>query len=138
MKTFALELINSLQSQTFGNVTHFIGADNSGSFGILAGHAPLVAVLRYGLARFLDENGSWLYVALPGGVLRFTKNRLTVTSAHYFLGADRDKLAQQLAEAMQAEDLDVHNARATLARIDQALMRRLAELGQTESDRWAR
>lgn len=130
MKTFSLELAFSRQIQTFERVTQFIGADKSGSFGILARHAPLVVVLRYGLARFEVEDENWYYAALPGGVLRFADNRLSLTGVHGFLGQDRDALAQQLADAMAAEDSDIHQARQTLAKIEQSLMRRLAELGK--------
>jgi F-type H+-transporting ATPase subunit epsilon len=133
MNGFTLELTDSLQTQKFTGITQFIGADASGSFGIRAGHAPLIAVLRYGLVRFQDASGTWHYAALPGGVLRFT-DRLTVTGVHYFLGTDRDTLVAQLAHAMETEDSDVHNARATLAQIEQSLMRRLAELGK--GDGW--
>ena len=137
MNTFTLELTDSLHVQTFDNIVQFIGSDNTGSFGILAGHAPLVAVLRYGVARFEDESGNWRYMALPGGVLRFTNNRLTVTSVHCFLGGDRDTLAKQLVQAMEDEDSDIFSARATLDRIEKSLMRRLAELGKAGSDGWA-
>lgn len=134
MKTFSLELTDSRQSRRFEAIRQFIGADDSGSFGILAGHAPLVAVLRYGLARFQSPDGDWRYAALPGGVLRYADGHLSVTSVRCFVGSERDELVAQLAQAMADEDSDLHAARRTLADIEQSLMRHLAELGQTERD----
>ncbi|MDE2625146.1 MAG: F0F1 ATP synthase subunit epsilon [Betaproteobacteria bacterium] len=128
MKTFLLELLDSQGADHFAAVRQFIAADASGSFGILAGHEPMVAVLRYGLARFEDGEGQWHYAALPGGTLRFAGNRLTVASVHYFLGQQRNTLLQQLAGEMARTDSDIARARATLTEIEHSLLRRLGEL----------
>jgi len=128
MKCFALTLLDSHGAERFDTVTQFIGADDNGSFGILAGHVPTVVVLRYGLARFSDQTGAWHYLALPGGVLRFANHQLTVTTVRYFLGDDRDAICERLAEEMARADSEVHTARATLSEIERSLVRRLAEL----------
>ncbi len=128
MNTFPLELLDSRGADRFAQVRQFVAADASGSFGILADHEPMVAVLRYGLARFEDANGIWRYAALPGGVLRFAGNRLTVTAVNYFLGEDRHALLDQLAAEMERADSDIARARATLTEIEHSLIRRLGEL----------
>jgi F-type H+-transporting ATPase subunit epsilon len=122
----------------FERVTHFIAADSSGSFGILARHAPLLAVLDYGLARFLDAADEWHYVALPGGVLRFADNALSISTVRYFLGKPPDHLVRQLDQEMRREDSEVHQARATLDQIERSLVRRLAELGEASGRTFAR
>lgn len=127
MNTFALTLCDSTRTERFDAVSKFIGADDSGAFGVLAHHAHTVAVLRYGLARFQD-GGKWRYLALPEGVLRFSDNVLTVAAARYFLGDERGRIAEQLAAELAREDSDVHAARATLAEIERTLVRRLSEL----------
>lgn len=129
MTGFSVSLLDSRGGERFDAVMQFIGADANGSFGILAGHAHCVALLRYGLARFSDQAGAWHYLALPGGVLRFADNRLTVTAVRYFLGDDRDAICERLAEEMAQADSEVHSARATLSEIERSLVRRLAELG---------
>ena len=128
MNGFTLIVLDNLDTERFENVTQFIGADDHGSFGILAGHIHCVALLRYGLARFSDQAGVWHYLALPGGVLRFADNQLTVTTIRYFLGDDRNAICEQLAEEMARTDSEVHAARATLSEIERSLVRRLAEL----------
>ncbi|WP_374089826.1 F0F1 ATP synthase subunit epsilon [Methylomicrobium lacus] len=128
MKTFDLTLIDTLELTRFEKVRQFIAADEGGSFGILAGHAHTVALLRYGLARFCDDSGHWRYLAMPGGVLRFADNRLTVTTVRYFLGTDPDAICADLEEAMQQTDSEVHRARAALSEIEHSLVKRLAEL----------
>lgn len=130
MKTFSLSLFDSNQVQHFEDVTQCIAADVTGSFGILTGHERMVAVLRYGLLRFSDSSGAWCYVAMPGGVLRFDGNHLSVITSRYFLGDDRNALVKQLEAEMTREDSDISNARATLAQIERTLMKRLSELGK--------
>ena len=128
MNGFTLTLLDSRGMEVFDNVSQFVGADTEGSFGILAGHVHTVTLLRYGLARFCDLSGLWHYLALPGGVLRFVGNTLTVTTVRYFLGDDRELICDQLAEEMARTDSEVHKARATLSEIEHSLVRRLAEL----------
>lgn len=125
---FSLVLADSEHSERFEGVTHFIGTDESGAFGILPHHAHFVALLRYGLARFADANGNWHYLALPGGVLHFSGNTLTIAAARYFLGGQRDAMVAQLAAEAAREDSELHSIRATLAEIERTLLRRLGEL----------
>jgi F-type H+-transporting ATPase subunit epsilon len=63
MNHFALHLHDSHGGDRFDDVVQFIAADGSGSFGILAGHAHMLAVLRYGLARFVDSAGRWHFLS---------------------------------------------------------------------------
>ena len=90
----------------------------------------MVAVLRYGLLRFLNGTGVWHYAALPGGVLRFADNSLSIVASRFFLGNERAVLVDKLAAEMAREDSDIHSARATLAQIERTLMRRLGELSE--------
>ena len=122
-------LLDTQGADSFDAVVSFTASDASGTFGLLAGHERLVAVMRYGLAHFVAADGRTHYVALPGGVLRFADNALTVTAVHYFLGAERDTLVAQLAAELAREDSDLRAAHATLAEIEHILMRRLSELG---------
>ncbi len=128
MKTFALHLHDSQGAERFDDVVQLIAADHSGSFGILADHAPLVAVLRYGLARFVDASDVWRYLALPGGVLSVRDKSVKLATVRYFLGTERAAIGQQLEEEMARNDSDVHTSRATLIEIEHALVRRLGEL----------
>jgi F-type H+-transporting ATPase subunit epsilon len=128
MSAFRLALLDSAGADRFERVQQFIGADTSGAFGILAGHEPLVAALRYGLARFLDDGGKWRYVALPGGILRFRENALSVAAVRYFLGDEPAALLAQLAREMARDDSELSAARQTLAKIDLSLVRRLTDL----------
>lgn len=130
MSGFRLRLLDTHGCEEFEDIRHCIAADDSGLFGILPGHQSMVVVLRYGLARFCDADAVWHYVALPGGVLRFADNELTITTQRYFLGDDRHGLCDQLAQEMANIDSEIHRARATLSEIEHSLVRRLAALSQ--------
>lgn len=125
---FTLVLSDAQRNERFEQVARFIGADGSGAFGVLAHHAPMVAVLRYGLARFADARGQWQYLALPGGVLHFRDNTLTLLAERYFRGDARERIVACLADEMAREDSELQNVRATLAEIERALIRRLSAL----------
>lgn len=129
MNTFILHLLDSQNSLQFENVKQFIGADSSGSFGVLPGHTKMVAILRYGLARFIDESGTWRYLSLPGGVITFNNNELTLVTVQCFLGEDKTSICQRLTDEMAAADSDIHRAMATLSEIENSLLRRLGDLG---------
>jgi F-type H+-transporting ATPase subunit epsilon len=128
MNRFEVLLLDSLSTQTFADVTRFIGADEAGSFGILAGHAPMIVILRQGLARFCDANETWYYLAMSGGVCRFVNKQLTISTVRYFVGQQRDEICQQLSDELARTDSQVHSARLTLTQIERSLVRRLAEL----------
>ena len=128
MNTFSLTLIDTAEMTRFEKVRQFIASDTDGGFGILAGHAHTVALLRYGLARFSDDSGIWRYLAMPGGVLRFAGNELTITTVRYFLGIDPDAICADLEAAMQQTDSEVHRSRAALSEIEHSLIKRLADL----------
>lgn len=128
MRTFALALLDSRGADRFDAVVQFVAADATGAFGILAGHADMVAVLRYGLARFVDDTGKWHYASLPGGVLHVAGGRVSIATVRYFLGEERGAIVRQLQEELAREDSDVRTARTTLAEIEQSLLRRLGQL----------
>jgi F-type H+-transporting ATPase subunit epsilon len=128
LRTFALTLMDSTQTQQFAAVRECQAADASGSFGLLAGHAPFVAVLRYGLLRFTNGDSVSHYVAFPGGILRFADNHLQVVTSRFFSGDERQVLVDRMTAEIAREDSDVRQARQTLAKIEQTLMRHLGEL----------
>ena len=128
MRTFRVTLLDGRGGQSFDSVVSFVAADASGSFGLLAGHAKMVSVLRYGLARFVDNTGRWRYASMPGAVLRFADNCLTLSTIRYFIGEERVKIVEELVSEMSRSDSDLRAARDTLNEIEHTLIRRLVEL----------
>jgi len=80
MNGFVLHLQSATQYERIEHVTSFVGEDDSGSFGILAGHARMMTVLGFGLARFRAGDDDWQFVAMPGALVYFVDGQLYLSS----------------------------------------------------------
>ncbi len=130
MKTFTLVLHDATRSQKIKDVTSFVGEDISGSFGILAGHARMMTSLIIGLARFRIGEGKWQYLALPGGVLYFHDNMLTLSTRRYLLDDDYMRISQALEQQLIAEEEQLHSMKESLHHMEEEVLKRLWEMGR--------
>ena len=133
MKTFELVLQDSTHARRIPGVTAFVGEDASGSFGILAGHARLMASLNVGLARFRGEDGAWQYLAQPGALLYFHDNLLTINTRHFLLDDDYGAISAALQQQLLAEEEELQNTKASLHRMEEEVLRRMWRLGRAEA-----
>src|SRR5690606_2795288 len=97
MNTLALQLYDATHEQRITGVTAFVGEDASGSFGIRPNHARFMTTLVFGLARFRLGEG-WQYLALPGAVLYFNDNELTLSTRHFLVDTDFDRISTLLEQ----------------------------------------
>jgi len=128
---FTLVLQDATRTTTIAGVTDFVGEDSSGSFGILAGHARMMTALVLGLARFRTAGGPWQYLALPGAVLYFDHNVLTLSTRHFLLDDDYLRISGALQQQLLAEEETLHTMKTSLHRMEEELFRRLWEIGHT-------
>ena len=77
MATFHLNLVSPEKSLFSGQVDQVDLSGVEGDFGVLAGHAPIVAVLRPGIVTARTGGGSERFVVL-GGLAEFSQEHLTV------------------------------------------------------------
>jgi F-type H+-transporting ATPase subunit epsilon len=129
MKSFTLRLQDAARAMEITGVTSFVGEDASGSFGILAGHARLITSLIIGLARFRIGESAWRYLALPGAVLYFHDNVLTLSTRHFMLDADYMRISQALQQQLLAEEETLHSMKQSLHQMEQEVFKRLWEMG---------
>ena len=85
MNQFVLNLFDATHEQRITGVTSFVGEDASGSFGIQPNHARFMTTLVFGLARFRLGTEDWQYLALPGAVVYFNNNELTISTRHFLI-----------------------------------------------------
>ena len=128
MNTFVMYLHGSTQYERIEGVTSFVEQDNSGSFGIQAGHARTMTALNYGLARYRDTNNSWIYLALPGGLLYFINNKLYITTRRYFIDSDYLRISTTLLDQLLREEEELQMVKQTLNRLEQETLRRLWQM----------
>jgi len=132
MKAFTLQLQDATRSERITGVTSFVGEDSSGSFGILAEHARMMTSLVIGLARFRVGKGAWQYLALPGAVLYFRDNLLTLNTRRYLLDDDYMRISKSLQQQLLTEEGKLHTMKESLHHMEEAVLKRLWEMGRKD------
>jgi len=128
--SFSLVLQDATRSERFDGVSGFVGEDASGSFGIRANHARLMAVLVFGLARFRVGAGPWQYLALPGAVLDFQNNVLTLNTRRFLRDDDYLRISTALQQQLLAEEEELRSVKESLHRMEQEVLRRMWEMSR--------
>jgi len=130
MTGFTLLLQSAGRHESIEGVTSFVGEDDSGSFGILPGHARMITVLTYGLARFRVAPQPWVYIALPGGVLYFVRNELRISTRRYYKDSDYRRISGVLLDRLLGEEKEIKTTRNSLYRLEQEMFRRLRDMAR--------
>ena len=129
MRTFTLILQDATHTQQTKQVTSFVGEDATGSFGILAGHARMMTSLVFGLARFRTGENAWQYLALPGAVLYFNNNELSLSTRRYLVDDDYERISIALHEQLLAEENELRELKKSLHHMEEEVLKRLWEIG---------
>ena len=129
MKKFTLILQDATHTQQIEQVTSFVGEDATGSFGILAGHARMMTSLVFGLARFRAGENDWQYLALPGAVLYFNDNELSLSTRRYLVDDDYERISIALHEQLLAEENELRELKKSLHHMEEEVLKRLWEIG---------
>ncbi len=132
MSQFTLVLQDPTRHEQHDDVRSFVGEDTSGSFGILSHHARFMTALVVGLARFQITDQSWQYLAMPGGMLYYRDNTLTITTRRFFIDTDYKRISAVLREQLLAEAAAMHSLKQSLHRMEEEVLKRLWEIGRKE------
>jgi F-type H+-transporting ATPase subunit epsilon len=116
-RTFDLSLVTPEGPAFEGEAEMLIVPGASGEIGVLARHAPLVAMLKAGEIR-VKSNGEWQAFAAGPGYFKVQQDRALVL----------------VDDAVRAEDIDVEEARRE-AEEARARLERI-DAGEEEADRW--
>jgi F-type H+-transporting ATPase subunit epsilon len=116
-RTFDLSVVTPEGAAFEGEAEMVIVPGAAGEIGVLARHAPLVAMLNAGEIR-VKASGEWQsFAAGPG-----------------FFKVQQDRAIALVDDAVKAEEIDVEQARREADEARAALER--AESGEEEVDRW--
>ena len=132
MNSFNLHLQEAIRAEKITGVTSFVGEDASGSFGILAGHSRMLTALVTGLARFRVGADAWQYLAMPGAVLYFKDNVLTLSTRRYLLDTDYMRISRALQQQLLAEEEQLHAMKTSLHRMEESMLKRLWKMGRKD------
>ena len=130
MKGFVLKLLHATGSETIHNVVSFVGEDASGSFGILAGHRRIMTTLIIGLARF-RTGPDWQYLAVPGAVLYFNDDVLTISTRRYLVDRDYMRITQALQQQLITEEEELRVMKESVHRMEEEILKRLWDIGRS-------
>ena len=133
MNSFSLQLYDATQQQRIEQVTSFVGEDSSGCFGLQAHHARFMTTLVFGLFRYRLQSEDWHYLALPGGVLYFNDNQLTISSRHFLIDSDFERISGRLKQQLLTEEETLTATRSSLQKMEQSMLTRLWKL-QRQAD----
>jgi F-type H+-transporting ATPase subunit epsilon len=119
-RTFALSLVTPDGAAFEGEVEMLIVPGDAGEIGVLARHAPLVAMLKAGSTRIYRD--------------RSTEDVLEFATGPGFFKVEQDRALALVDDAVDAREIDdarareqLEEARAELERLDR---------GESEADRW--
>lgn len=122
MATFQCRVVSAKESLFVGDIKMLIAAGRQGELGILAGHTPLITLLKPGVLRVIMEDDSEEVIYVSGGVLEVQPRSVTVLadSAEYAANLDEARIAEarRAAEqllANQSESLQTTAALTALA-----------------------
>ncbi len=115
--TFSLSVVTPEGSAYEGEAERLIVPGADGEIGVLARHAPLVAMLKAGEVR-IKADGGWTSLASGPGFFQVQKDRAIVL----------------VDDAVKAEDIDVAEAQAEVERWREELEK--ADAGDEDIDRW--
>jgi F-type H+-transporting ATPase subunit epsilon len=108
-ETFLLDLVTPEQTLFSGSVQELVAPGVLGEFGVLAGHANMLAELTCGRLLYRDQSGERL-MAAAGGFAEVTGERVTVLldDAAYAEDLDPASLGKEIEElearALQPDD----------------------------------
>jgi F-type H+-transporting ATPase subunit epsilon len=116
-RTFSLSVVTPEGAVFEGEAERIVVPGAAGEIGVLARHAPLVAMLRAGEIRIRSGDQWQSFAAGPG-----------------YFKVQRDRAIVLVDDAVRAEEIDVEQARREVEEA-RALLER-ADAGEEELDRW--
>jgi F-type H+-transporting ATPase subunit epsilon len=132
MKSFVLHLQDATHYERIDQVASFVGQDDSGLFGILAGHARMMTVLAFGLARYRTMDDRWHFLAVPRGLLYCVNNNLYLSARRYIRDDDYAQISQALEAQLVTEETALRSIKDSLHRLEEEMFKRLWKLGRGE------
>jgi F-type H+-transporting ATPase subunit epsilon len=119
-KTFALSLVTPDGAAFEGEVEMLIVPGDAGEIGVLARHAPLVAMLKAGSTRIYRDRDS--------------QDVLEFATGPGFFKVEQDRALALVDDAVEAREIDDARAREQLEQARAELER--LDRGESDVDRW--
>jgi F-type H+-transporting ATPase subunit epsilon len=119
-RTFSVSLVTPEGAAFEGEVEMLVVPGADGEIGVLARHAPLIALLKAGSTRVYRDRGS--------------EDVLEFATGPGFFKVEQDRALALVDDAVEARNIDDERARRQLEDAQAELER--VERGESEADRW--
>jgi F-type H+-transporting ATPase subunit epsilon len=106
MATFQFELVTPERIVMSETVQSVRAPGIEGSFGVLAGHAPMMTALTIGLIKVTYENGLEELIATSGGFMEVRKDKVIILADTAERAADIDVVSVEAAIAKEKAALE--------------------------------
>ncbi|HUL42889.1 MAG TPA: ATP synthase F1 subunit epsilon [Bacteroidota bacterium] len=123
-KHFKLEIITPRRVAFSGDVVSFTAPGVIGSFQVLVNHAPLLAEIGIGEAKFRDPHGNEFRYATSGGFVEVKQNHVVMLAESADRAeeinvaaaeSDRDRALKEIADRASAHDIERAKAELQVA-----------------------
>jgi F-type H+-transporting ATPase subunit epsilon len=115
------------------NVVHLRAEDETGAFGILAGHADFLTALAVSVASWRDDRGAEHHIALRGGMLEVRSgDTIAIASPEAVPGDDLRHLESEVLAGFRRQLAEERAARTDAQRLYIAAIRQIVRFIRNE------
>jgi F-type H+-transporting ATPase subunit epsilon len=107
------------------NVVHLRAEDDTGSFGILRGHADFLTALEISVVSWRDDNGAEHHVAVRGGMLTVSGDAITIATREAVADDNLHRLETEVLLTFQRRAEEEVTARTDAQRLYLAAIRQI-------------
>ena len=125
MATLQCRVVSAREQIYDGEITMLIASGSEGEIGVLAGHTPMITLLKPGSMRLQTPDGNEEVIYVSGGVLEIQPKLVTVLADTAARAHDLDEAkiieARKKAEQMLANQTDSVQTNAALASLAESV-----------------
>lgn len=125
MATLQCRVVSAREEIYSGDISMLIAAGSEGEVGVLAGHTPLITLLKPGSVRIQTADGNEEVIYVSGGVLEVQPKMVTVLADTAVRASNLDEVkieqARKQAEQMLANQSDELQTSAALAALAESV-----------------
>ena len=128
MATFPLELVSPEKLLFSEPVQTVVAPGIDGSFGVMAGHAPLLTELAVGVIKLTLASGLEAFIAVHGGYLQVTAEKVIILASAAELSEEIDVERAKAAAARARKQLEVPDGTGNAEELRRGLEKALTRL----------
>lgn len=131
--TFMVEIVTPEQILFKNEVQFLVVPELNGELGVLKNHAPMIAALDMGVARYTDPDGKVKKIALSGGFMEVIYNEVRVLAETAEHGSEIDILRAKAAKERAEKRLQLQGENINRSRAEAAMRRAINRLKAAEA-----